>query len=73
MGAAIDSLIDIKKKYPNIVLRMIALTDGEDNYSKKQKPEYLVQKIIKNQIIIDTFVVGDKSLTLKAITKACGG
>ena len=38
MDAAINSLVEIKKKYPNIVLRMIALTDGEDNFSKKAKP-----------------------------------
>jgi Mg-chelatase subunit ChlD len=30
----INSLIQIRTKYPNIILRMIALTDGEDNQSK---------------------------------------
>lgn len=30
---AIESLLEIKKKYPNIMLRLIALTDGEDNES----------------------------------------
>lgn len=34
----INSLLLIKKKYPNIILRMIAMTDGEDNQSKF-KPE----------------------------------
>ena len=38
MSDAIDSLIQIKKLYPNIVLRIIALTDGEDNFSKKTNP-----------------------------------
>jgi ubiquitin-conjugating enzyme E2 D/E len=33
MDEAITSLLDIKKKYPQIILRMIALTDGEDNDS----------------------------------------
>ncbi len=42
MDAAIDSLIEIKKLYPNIVLRIIALTDGEDNFSKKSKPTKIV-------------------------------
>ena len=33
MDIALDDLIKIKKKYPNIVLRLISLTDGEDNDS----------------------------------------
>ena len=33
MDRAIDSLLEVKAKYPNIVLRMIALSDGEDNGS----------------------------------------
>lgn len=28
---AIDKLLTIKKKYPNIILRIIAMSDGEDN------------------------------------------
>jgi len=31
MGIAIDDLIKIKEKYPKIILRMIALTDGGDS------------------------------------------
>jgi ubiquitin-conjugating enzyme E2 D/E len=31
---AVMSLIEIKKKYPNIIPRIIALTDGEDGNSK---------------------------------------
>jgi hypothetical protein len=31
---AIGSLLEIKKKYPNIIMRIIALTDGEDNESR---------------------------------------
>jgi ubiquitin-conjugating enzyme E2 D/E len=31
MQTAVESLLEIKKKYPNIILRIIALTDGEDN------------------------------------------
>lgn len=34
----INSLLTIKKRYPNIILRLIAMTDGEDNQSKF-KPE----------------------------------
>ena len=28
---AVNNLIELKQKYPNIILRIIALTDGEDN------------------------------------------
>ncbi len=31
MNEAIDSLINIKKKYPQIIPRIIAMSDGEDN------------------------------------------
>lgn len=42
---AIESLKEIKLKYPNAVLRIIALTDGEDT-SSKEKPETLMKDII---------------------------
>ena len=38
---AVDSLMQVKKKYPKIVLRIIALTDGEDNESKT-KPQTII-------------------------------
>jgi len=34
MNEAIDSLLVIRKKYPKIIPRIIAMTDGEDNSSK---------------------------------------
>ncbi len=34
LNLAIENLIQIKSKYPDIILRIIALTDGEDNESK---------------------------------------
>ena len=42
---AIESLKEIKLKYPNAVLRIIALTDGEDT-SSKEKPETLMKDVI---------------------------
>jgi len=30
MSRAIDDLVEIKRKHPSIILRMIALTDGYD-------------------------------------------
>jgi len=33
IAQSIINLLEIKKKYPKIILRIIALTDGEDNES----------------------------------------
>ncbi|KAL4455086.1 hypothetical protein ABPG74_006468 [Tetrahymena malaccensis] len=68
----VNSLIEYKKKHPNTILRMIALTDGEDNESK-YKPGEVAALILKNRIILDSFVVSQQSLQLKAITHASGG
>lgn len=52
----INSLISIKAKYPDIILRMIALTDGEDNRST-YKPIDVAKLILKHRITLDSFVV----------------
>ncbi len=53
-------------------MRIIALTDGEDNNSKIS-PIKLALKLIKNKIVLDSFVVGKKCLGLKALTYSTGG
>jgi len=65
-------LIEIKKKYPKIILRIIALTDGEDNMSINT-PETIVSKIVSNKILLDSFVVGENCIGLKTITFGSGG
>ena len=50
---------------------IIIIKLGEDNESS-HKPHDIVQKIVDSDIIIDSFVVGDKCLGLKAITLASG-
>jgi len=72
MDTAINSLLEIKQKYPKIILRMIALTDGEDNDSTNT-PETIVKKIVKNKIVLDSFVVSSDCVGLKTITFASGG
>ncbi|CAD8083491.1 unnamed protein product [Paramecium sonneborni] len=72
IGYAIDQLKEIKKKYPNIILRIIALTDGEDNESK-ENPQSLISRIFENQIIIDSFVVSNDCQGLKTLTHASSG
>lgn len=59
-----DSLIEFKKSYPNTLLRIIALTDGEDNRSVA-KPKDVCLKIATNRIVLDSFVVGPKSDVFK--------
>jgi Mg-chelatase subunit ChlD len=61
---ASDSLIDFGTKYPKCIKRIICLTDGEDNRSIA-KPEVAALKIVSNNIILDSFVVGPKSDSLK--------
>ncbi len=56
---SIGSLIEIKKKYPNIISRIIALTDGEDNESTTN-PNLVANLLRKNRVTVDSFVVGSK-------------
>jgi ubiquitin-conjugating enzyme E2 D/E len=69
---AVEKLIEVKKKYPNIIGRIIALTDGEDNQSKTS-PNDVAKLLRKNNIIVDSFVVGSNCKGLKNITHASGG
>lgn len=69
---AVENLVQLKQKYPNIIPRIIALTDGQDNSSHitAQKAAML---ILKNKIILDSFVVESFCSGLKNITLASGG
>jgi hypothetical protein len=53
-------------------MRIIALTDGEDNLSDISALE-VAKKIIRNKVLLDSFVVGTKARGLKGITLASGG
>lgn len=68
----INSLLEIKKLYKNITLRLIAMTDGEDNVSKFT-PSEVAHSIVVNRIVLDSFVVSKGSVGLKTITHASGG
>lgn len=72
LSLAVDKLVKIKQTYSNIIPRIIALTDGEDNHSSISSVE-IAQKIITNKIILDSFVVGESCTDLKSITLASGG
>ena len=72
MDIAINSLLEVKKKYPDIILRIIALSDGED-LNSKLTAEMIAKRIVKERIIIDSFVAGNSCSGLKKITFASGG
>ena len=57
---ASEALLDFKKKYPTTLLRIIALTDGEEN-KNTSTPELAALKIISSDIILDSFIVGPES------------
>jgi Mg-chelatase subunit ChlD len=57
---ASESLLEFKKKYPLTILRIIALTDGEEN-KNTSTPELAALKIISSDIILDSFIVGPES------------
>jgi len=72
LDEGVNSLLEFRKKHPSTILRIIALTDGEDN-SSKIKPEEIARRIVANRIILDSFVVSHDSVGLKTITHASGG
>ncbi|CAD8106696.1 unnamed protein product [Paramecium primaurelia] len=67
------SLLTFKKQYPKCLLRIIALTDGQDNDAYALDPIKVAESILQNQIILDSFVVSNNCSDLKKITKATGG
>jgi len=72
LNEGVNSLLEFRKKNPSTILRIIALTDGEDNQSKI-RPEEVARRIVENRIILDSFVVSHDSVGLKTITHASGG
>ncbi|KAL4474397.1 hypothetical protein ABPG72_010692 [Tetrahymena utriculariae] len=60
-----------RNKYPNIVLRLISISNGEDNQSK-YKPNEVAKYIIMNRITLASLVISKESFGLKTITHANG-
>ena len=71
MYYAVGRLNLVHQKYPHVVKRIIALTDGEDTASKNSALD-AAKAIQEHNIILDSFVVGEKCEGLKAITFATG-
>lgn len=71
---ATDSLVVCKSRYPNATLRIIVISDGEDNASRFDS-KYICKKLIENHIIVDSCIVSteDSVKDLVAITRLTGG
>ena len=54
---AAGQLVAFKKRYPNCILRILALTDGEDVGSTHSVFD-AAKSVIVNDIIMDSFAVG---------------
>lgn len=72
MVVAAQKLLNFKKKYPNCILRILALTDGEDTGSKSSIVD-TTQLLLDSNILVDSFVVGSNCEGLKCITFGAGG
>jgi ubiquitin-conjugating enzyme E2 D/E len=54
---AVHQLLEFKKRYPECILRILALTDGEDTGSANSIFQ-ATKAVVTNDIIIDSFAVG---------------
>ena len=69
---AVTSLKRFQERYPNCLLRIVALTDGEDTGSNHTAEE-TAKLVFNNKIVVDSFAVGDKCNGLNIISKISGG
>ena len=52
--------------------RIICLTDGHDNASK-MRPLDVINRCLREEIVVDSFIIGDGNENMKAISHATGG
>lgn len=69
---AADALKKFQTTYPECLLRIVALTDGEDTGSKHSVEE-TTKLLVENKIVIDSFAVGANCEGLKTLSIASGG
>jgi Mg-chelatase subunit ChlD len=72
LSKSCDELVKIKSKYPDIKLRIFALSDGDDTASETNAYK-VAEKIFNNNIVVDSICIGNetndilKSIWFKAI------
>lgn len=69
---AVGYLNAFKASYPNVHLRILCLSDGEDTSSAKNYTQ-IAKDLVASNIIMDSIVVGALSQQLKAASLASGG
>ena len=69
---AVGYLNAFKATYPNVHLRILCLSDGEDTSSAKNYTQ-IAKDLVASNIIMDSIVVGALSQQLKAASLASGG
>ena len=72
INSAAADLIRFKPKYPQVRLRIICLTDGEDNNSASQ-PFPTSKYLVEHNITVDSIMLGSDCQDLKSLSFATGG
>ena len=67
-----DMLVAFKNEHPQTKLRIIALTDGEDNQSKHQ-PADVCRSLYDSDIVLDSIVIGSDTKHLFKMSNHTGG
>ena len=69
-----DQLKEYAKQYPNAKLRIICISDGEDNRSRNSVYS-LPSSLLRDDIVVDSFCLGDESenTELKTVSFLTGG
>jgi ubiquitin-protein ligase len=67
-----DMLVAFKNEHPETKLRIIALTDGEDNQSK-HRPADVCRSLYDSDIVLDSIVIGSKTKHLFNMSNHTGG
>jgi uncharacterized protein YegL len=73
IALAQDQLQQYAKQYPNAKLRIIRISDGEDNKSTN-RPADLAMRLSYKRIVVDSFCLGSaQNKDLKTFSYLCGG
>lgn len=72
MEQGLSKLQLIKQQYPKVRLRMMIISDGEDNDSMISA-KTIANLAVQRGVVVDVFAVGGKCPNLKLISKLSGG
>lgn len=73
LALAQDQIVHYAEKYPNAKLRIICISDGEDNKSKQEIVD-ITKNMCRDGIIVDSFCLGDaRNGDLQTVSYLTGG